>query len=180
MNTDEPAALTLADLAAINDYIDRTNHVDNLKTEARRLLAEVDRLRARERHHAPVPDWFFGGTRVPVDMSTDARWHTVAAAAAGLLVHIDATPYAYPAPGQDTADFARDQLAHAAAAALWALIAHGITTGEEDHLNTFITAIVGGGRLPEAAAEAIGPALAQLVNAAVPIIAEHLATEATS
>lgn len=141
MDTDEPQPrpLTVADLAALEDYIERTSHVDNLKHEARRLIAE--------------------------------RWHAVAAAAAGLLVHIDATPYAYPEHGQDPADFARDQLAHAAAAAIWALLAHAVGTGGDDHhLETFTAALINADRLPAAVVEPLAPAFAQLLDAALPAI----------
>lgn len=47
MNDEQPTQpLTDAELSALRDYIERTNHVDNLRGDARRLLAEVDRLRA--------------------------------------------------------------------------------------------------------------------------------------
>lgn len=135
----------------------------------REALAEVKRLRAR--HAEPVPDWFRGGSRVPTDMSTDSYSHAVASAAAGLLVHIDATPYAYPEVGQDPADFARDQLAHVAAAALWTLVAHAVGTGGDDHhLETFTQALINTDRLPAAAVEPLAPAFAQLLDAALPAI----------
>lgn len=47
MNDEQPTQpLTDAELSALRDYIERTNHVDNLRGDARRLLAEADRLRA--------------------------------------------------------------------------------------------------------------------------------------
>lgn len=159
-----------AELAAIRttyeNHLARGNYVHPMAHDVGRLLGEVDRL--RKRHQRPVPDWFFGGSRVPVDMSTDARWHAVAAAASGLLVHIDATPYAYPEPGQDTGDFARDQLAEAAAAAIWALLAHAVTTGDDHHFDTFTAALINADRIPENIAAVIGPAFADLITAAYP------------
>lgn len=169
----EGTRVDAAELAAIRtnyeNHLARGNYVHPMTHDVGRLLGEVDRL--RKRHERPVPDWFFGGTRVPVDMSTDTRWHAIAAAAAGLLVHIDATPYAYPEHGQDMADFARDQLAHAAAAAIWALLAHAVTTGDEHHFDTFTTALINADRIPEDAAAAVGPAFADLITAALPLLA---------
>lgn len=158
------------------NHLARGNYVHPMTHDVGRLLGEVDRLsaeaaRLRKRHATPVPDWFYGGTRVPTDMSTDSYSHAVASAAAGLLVHIDATPYAYPEVGQDPADFARDQLAHVAAAALWTLVSHAVGSGGDDsHLETFTEALINTDRLPAAVVEPLAPAFAQLLDYALPAV----------
>lgn len=154
------------------NHLARGNYVHPMTHDVGRLLGEVDRL--RKRHASPVPDWFYGGSRVPTDMSTDSYSHAVAAAAAGLLVHIDATPYAYPEVGQDPADFARDQLAHVAAAALWTLVTHAAHSGDDHHLETFTEALINTDRLPAAVVEPLAPAFAQLLGAALPAIIDSI------
>jgi hypothetical protein len=93
-----------------------------------------------------------------------SQWYTIAALSSQLLAVLDGTPYAYPALKQDTADFARDQLARAAAAALWLLIRHVADGGDEDHLEAFAAAMFGPGRLPAEAADVLGPPFVDLAR----------------
>lgn len=101
---------------------------------------------------------------LPVAADGRTSWTTTAALASQLIAVLDGTAYAYPAPGQDTGDFARDQLARAAAAALWHLIAHAIHTDDEHHLEAFAEAMFGPGRIPADAAEVLGPPFADIAR----------------
>lgn len=151
----------------IIDYINRTNHLDNLKDEALRLADEVKRLRGRRGalatdgdHVIAFPNW-----------EAEARWHKVTHAARLLLVHLTKqVPTAYPSDGQTPDDFARSNLAEAAAAALWELIADAMTSDNESHLEEFAKAIMAPDRIPPTAADTIAPVIANLIPPIVDII----------
>jgi hypothetical protein len=120
------------------------------------------------------------GGRSTYPMPADGRteWFTVAALASQLTAALTGAPYAYPALAQDTADFARDQIAAAAAAALWLLIRDAVDRDNEHHLEAFGEALAE--HFPTAAAEAVRPTVADLLWAALPAIAAALEAEAES
>lgn len=107
----------------------------------------------------------------------ERRWCAIAREAAGVLVYLSDKPYAYPAEGQLWEHFARGQLAEVAAAALWELIEGAMDSDDEQHLEAFVLSLTGPGRLPEAAAAAIGPVVADLIPPIVSAIEDARKTE---
>jgi hypothetical protein len=193
-----------AELAAIRttyeNHLARGNYVHPMTHDVGRLLGEVDRLRERlpvvaaeaDKNAGQVYRMFGrmreveneamrrGVTTLPLPADGRTQWFTLASLGSQLTAVIDGTPYAYPEPGQDTGDFARDQLARAAAAAIWALLAHAVTTGDDHHFDTFTAALINSGRIPEDAAAAVGPAFADLITAALPLLVAAINPEGTS
>lgn len=182
------------------NHLARGNYVHPMTHDVGRLLGEVDRLRRylpvvadRADKNADQVSRMFdrmreveneamrrGVTTLPVPADGRTQWFTLASLGSQLTAVIDGKPYPYPEPGQDTGDFARDQLARAAAAALWTLLLHAIETEDEHHFETFTEALINHDRIPAAAANVIGPPLADLINAMLPVITTSLKAEGTS
>lgn len=158
------------DVGRLLGEVDRLrNYLPVVATEADKNADQVSRMfdRMREVENEAMRR---GVTTLPVPADGRTQWFTLASLGSQLTAVIDGKPYPYPEPGQDTGDFAREQLARAAAAALWMLVAHAVREGDDHHFETFTEALINTDRLPAAVVEPFAPAFAQLLGAALPAI----------